>query len=428
MQFRDTTIHRRGGENCHQEFIQLRSRCRAPIGLIRKFMESFEQALGAYNLGRAEQARDCLEAILAGRPEHLPTLILLGVLAGESRDLVRALQLFDRALAIQPDNAWAHCNKAYVLLLSGAWDRGWQHYEWRWKIDGAAAAGFPGQRWLGVEPVAGKTILLRSEQGLGDTLQFCRYVKVLAQRGARVILEAPRPLVSLLADLEGVSQIVMTGSALPDFDYYCPLMSLPLAFKTKVDDVPCQSAYLVSDAAKTAEWRDRLGEHGVPRVGLVWSGSAANSGDRHRSLPLASLYELLPKNLCYVSLQKEVRAEDANTLKANPEILHFAEEQHDFSDTAALCECMDVVVSVDTSVAHMSAALGKPTWILLQFSPAWRWLLDRDDSPWYSSVRLFRQQVPGDWASVCERVGAQLQATLADPLARKRRADSQPYC
>jgi hypothetical protein len=267
----------------------------------------------------------------------------------------------------------------------------------------------PQPLWLGEEPLAGKTILLRGEQGFGDILQFCRYVIPLAQSGARVILEVPRPLVGLLADLEGVSHIVVAGSALPDFDYYCPLMSLPLAFSTRIDNVPCPNSYLAADAAKVAEWRGRLGEHDVPRVGLVWSGNAANTDDRYRSLRLETLYRCLPKNLRYVCLQKEVREEDARTLKNCPEIFSFAEEWHDFSDTAALCECMDVVVSVDTSVAHLSAALGKRTWILLPYCPAWRWLLDRNDSPWYTSVRLFRQTAGEDWADVCERIAALLR-------------------
>ena len=377
---------------------------------------AFDQALAAYQHGHAAQAGTLLEALLAGQPTHVPALILSGVIAGQSREPERALELFDQALAIQPQNAWAHCNKAYVLLSKGEWNRGWQHYEWRWKLDAAAAqdAGrFSRPLWLGREFVAGKTILVHGEQGFGDILQFCRYVKLLGQSGARVILEVPRPLVSLLADLEGVSQIVTAGNVLPDFDYHCPLMSLPLAFNTNVHSVPCPTAYLVSDAAKTAEWRRRLGEHGVPRVGLVWSGSVSNTDDRYRSLPLASLDRHLPRNFCYVSLQKHLREDDARTLEDIPDILNFAEELHDFSDTAALCACMDLVVSVDTSVAHLSAALGRRTWILLQFCPGWRWLLNRDDSPWYSSVTLFRQNTADDWAEVCGRVAGQLRETFA---------------
>ncbi len=381
---------------------------------------AFDLALAAYREGTFAQARSHLAEILAEQPKHVPALVLSGVMAGQDLDLDAAHRWLDSALAIEPDNAWAHCNKAYVLLLNGKWREGWPHYEWRLKLpERAQIARLPQARWRGRESLAGKAILVRSEQGFGDILQFCRYVKPLAKLGARVILEAPRPLVSLLADLDGVSHLVAAGTSLPQFDYHSPLMSLPFAFDTSSDNVPSPAAYLADDEAKTAEWRERLGYPGVAHVGLVWSGSTANTDDRYRSLPLETLYRRLPKNLRYVCLQKEIREEDARTLRECPEISTFAGELHDFSDTAALCACMDVVVSVDTSVAHLSAALGKRTWILLQFCPGWRWLLNRSDSPWYSSATLFRQNAGEDWAHVCERVGAQLRV-LSETGALKR--------
>jgi hypothetical protein len=265
----------------------------------------------------------------------------------------------------------------------------------------------PPPQWLGKEPLAGKTVLLYSEQGLGDTLQFCRYVKLVADLGARVILEVQRPLVSLLAQLEGVSQTVAAGNTPPEADYCCPLLSLPLAFSTRLDSIP-RAACLSVSAAQVARWQERLGEKTQLRVGLMWSGNAAYQADRNRSIRLADLIPQLPAEFQYVSLQKEVREIDRPSLQSNRAILNFAEEQQDFSDAAALCECMDLVLSVDTSVAHLSAALGRETWVMLPFSADWRWLLGRDDSPWYPSVKLYRQRSVGDWGSVFERVRADL--------------------
>jgi ADP-heptose:LPS heptosyltransferase len=233
-----------------------------------------------------------------------------------------------------------------------------------------------------------------------------------ASLGARVILEVQRPLVSLLAALEGASQWVATGDALPAFDHQCPLLSLPLAFKTTLDSIPSSTRYLSSDATKVAQWRARLGEQSKPRVGLVWSGRATHKGDRDRSIALADLIRHLPADFHYVSLQKDVRELDQQALRSNPAILTFQEDLNDFSDTAALCECMDVVISVDTSVAHLSGALGKRTWILLPFTPDWRWLMDRVDSPWYPTAKLYRQHRRGDWNGVLEQLKADLVQTF----------------
>jgi hypothetical protein len=223
-----------------------------------------------------------------------------------------------------------------------------------------------------------------------------------------VILEVQQPLSSLLNGLKGVSQLIKRGDPLPAFDYRCPLMSLPLALGTRLDSIPATVKYLTSDAAKVAKWRARLGEKTQPRIGLVWSGSRVHKNDQNRSIPLADLLRYLPGGLQYVSLQKDLRDADRLALHTNPHMLHFAEDLHDFSDTAALCDCMDVVISVDTAVAHMSAALGKITWILLPYVPDWRWLLDREDSPWYPTANLFRQDRFGDWSGVFDRLNAHL--------------------
>ncbi len=325
-----------------------------------------------------------------------------GFVLKELKQLDAALARFNRAIAIRPGYASAYWNRALALLLRGDFENGWLDYEWRRKLDRGSTFHQP--LWLGQEPLGGKTILLHSEQGLGDTLQFCRYVKLVADRGARVILEVQKPLMTLLAGLEGVSKVITKGNALPNVDYQCSLMSLPLAFKTSLDTIPFSKGYLSASPAKLAHWRSRLGERTKPRIGLVWSGSKTNYNDRNRSIPLKDLIRCLPADLQYFCLQKDIRESDRQTLNENHSIVDFGDEQADFSDAAALCKCLDVVISVDTSVAHLSGALGVEAFVLLPFNADWRWLLDRSDSPWYSTVKLYRQSNMSDWNSVFTQI------------------------
>ncbi|MGC1388019.1 MAG: tetratricopeptide repeat protein [Steroidobacteraceae bacterium] len=325
-----------------------------------------------------------------------------GFVLKELKQLDAALARFNRAIAIRPGYASAYWNRALTLLLRGDFENGWLDYEWRRKLD--RGSPFHQPLWLGQAPLAGKTILLHSEQGLGDTLQFCRYVKLVADLGARVILEVQKPLMSLLAGLDGVSKVIAKGNALPNVDYQCPLMSLPLAFKTSLDTIPFSKGYLSASPAKLAHWRNRLGERTKARVGLVWSGSKTNYNDRNRSIPLKDLIQCLPADLHYFCLQKDIRESDRQTLNENRNIADFGDEQADFSDAAALCEGMDAVISVDTSVAHLSGALGVETHVLLPFNADWRWLQDRSDSPWYSAVKLYRQSSMSDWSGVFSQV------------------------
>jgi tetratricopeptide (TPR) repeat protein len=323
-----------------------------------------------------------------------------------------ALVSLNQAIAIDPNLAAVHWVRSMTLLLLGDYDSGWPEYEWRWKVE--KISPFKEQRsfqqplWLGRESIAGKTVLLYAERGLGDTIQFCRYAKMVAALGARVILEVPDALAVLLSNLEGVSQVVTTGSTLPAFDYQCPLMTLPLAFKTTIESIPSSSKYLVSDAIKVAQWQTKLAglvDKTQPLIGLAWSGNPRNTRDRYRSIRFAELIQHLPRNCQYITLQKEVSEVDRAALVSNPHVLDFPS---DFSDTAALCECLDLVISVDTSLAHLSGALGKRTWLLLPFSPDWRWLLDRDDSPWYRQLKLYRQKQIGDWNGVLNQVSSDL--------------------
>ena len=262
-----------------------------------------------------------------------------------------------------------------------------------------------------------KTILLYAEQGLGDTIQFSRYVPLVAQLGAQVILEVQGPLVNLLKNLEGVGQILAKGDPLPAMDYQCPLLSLPLAFKTELDSIPALSQKIIGDSAKIIQWQTTLGVKTKPRVGLVWSGSVIHKNDHHRSITLSQLLPYLPSHIEYVCLQAELRDVDKKLIAQQPGIQYFGKALEDFTDTAALCELMDLVISVDTSVAHLSAALGKKTWVLLPYTPDWRWQLDRSDSPWYPSIQLYRQPAIGDWTSVLEKVKLDLIAALPLQLA-----------
>ena len=264
---------------------------------------------------------------------------------------------------------------------------------------------------LGEPAIAGKTILLHAEQGLGDTIQFSRYAKFVAAQGARVVLEVQAPLRPLLAQVDGVSQLLVRGEALPAFDYHCPLLSLPLAFQTRIDNIPAEVPYLHSDPDRVRKWEVRLGPRMLPRVGLTWSGRAAHANDSNRSIALGDFAGLVCLHAQFVSLQKDLRAGDAQIIERRG-IKHFGDELDDFADTAALIELMDIIITVDTSVAHLAAAMGKIVWILLPFNPDWRWLLDRDDSPWYPTARLFRQPTLGAWGSVIERVSAELNEYL----------------
>jgi hypothetical protein len=298
-------------------------------------------------------------------------------------------------------------------LLLGNFKDGWQGYEWRWKNKSIKSfksnRSFPQPLWLGAESLAEKTILLHAEQGLGDTIQFCRYIPLVAQLGAKVILEVQRPLLKLFKDLEGVSQIIAAGDMLPAFDYQCPLLSLPLAFKTELHTIPPIAQHITSDTDKVTKWQTKLGEKTQPRVGLVWSGSAGHQNDHNRSLSLSQLLSHLPSNIEYVCLQKEIRAIDKELLAQHTQIKYFGDALEDFTDTAALCELVDLVISVDTSVAHLAGTLGKPAWVLVTLTPDWRWLLERDDSPWYPSVKVYRQDKANDWNGVLDRARSDLE-------------------
>src|SRR5580704_991617 len=337
---------------------------------------------------------------------------------------VEALSGYDNAIALRPDFADAHFNEALCRLLTGDFARGWEKYEWRWQTTqiGDHKRTFAQPLWTGSDAVAGKSILLHAEQGLGDTLQFCRYVPLVAARAGRVILEVPKPLHALMQNLGGGAQIVAMGDPLPDFDMHCPLLSLPLAFGTTLETVPAQTPYLGAPEAKARAWRDRLGAHKKMRIGLVWAGNprkelpGSNRIDRLRSLAFERLKPLFGIAGCeFYSLQK---GDDAVAqLHESPlrhHVIDWTDDLHDFSDTAALVDNLDLVIAVDTSVAHLAGALGKPFWLLNRDGTCWRWLLGRDDNPWYPTARQFRQDDSRDWDGVIARVAGALADYVRD--------------
>ena len=361
------------------------------------------------DLKRLEEALVSFDTAITIRPDFAHAHNNRGMVLREMQFLEEARASYDRALALQTDYTQAYLNKSITLLLSGKLSMGWKLYEWRWEKEKNSnnMRHLTKPLWLGNEDIGGKTLLLHAEQGLGDTIQFCRYAKLVADLGAKVALEVPKALVGLLNGLEGVDTLIEKDQILPAYDYHCPLMSLPLAFKTELHTIPSPGTYLYADAIKRDEWCKRLGAPKNLRVGLVWSGSTEHKNDRNRSLTLEELLPYLPKGYDYISLQKEVRTEDRARL-ASSNIRYFGERLKDFSDTAALCALMDVVISVDTSVAHLAGALGKTTWVLLPYAPDWRWLLDRNDSPWYASIKLYRQGKDMRWEPVLERVAKEL--------------------
>jgi tetratricopeptide (TPR) repeat protein len=358
---------------------------------------------------RPADALGSYDQALAAMPGHPQILTNRGHALRRLDRPQEALADFEAALKKSPEFPEAHFEAALAHLTLGDFKAGWKAYEWRWKTGAFAnkRRSFRQPLWLGNVPLSGKTILLHAEQGFGDTLQFIRYAPLLASSGAQVICEVQPELVSLLSQLGGI-KVIAKGCELPHFDLHCPLLSLPLALGTELASIPAKIPYLAAPAARVAHWRDRLG-HSGPRAGFVWSGSLTHKNDASRSIALSrlvSLFQSLPF-ACF-GLQREMRDADRDTLQGLSKLSDLGPELTDFSETAAVIALLDIVVSVDTAVAHLAGAMGKPVVILLPHAADFRWLRDRPDTPWYPTAKLLRQPAFGDWDSVIGGLACEL--------------------
>jgi tetratricopeptide (TPR) repeat protein len=376
------------------------------------FPEAYSNRSNAlmYLMRPAEALVSCDKAI-ALKPDFPEAYNNRGNILQDLRRFEEALAAYDKSIALKPDYVEAHNNKSLLLLLIGRFEQGWRQHEWRKKRrDPIAADSFPQPLWLGEENITGKTLFIWCEQGFGDTIQFCRYGKLLEGRGAKVIMSVQQPLLALLKHSTTIEVIDSRDNAI-DFDYHCPLMSLPLAFGTTLETIPARAPYIKADEELRAAWAARLPPKVKPRIGVIWSGSTTHN-IYNRSVPLETFLALLSPEADWICLQKEISEKDVSLLRQDGRIAFFGDDLRDFSDTAALLDLMDLVITIDTSVAHLAGAMGKPVWILLPYSADWRWLLDRTDSPWYPSVRLFREREIGNWAVLIEEVKSELQPII----------------
>jgi Flp pilus assembly protein TadD len=365
--------------------------------------------------GRPGEAEACYRRVLPLRPDNPELLNGLGcALAAQARP-AEAEACFQEVVRLAPDHAEGHRNLAIALLAQGRFERGWVEYEWRWRCPDYPKRALPQPPWDG-SPLGGRTILLHAEQGLGDTLHFIRYAPLVKQRGGTVVVACPRPLARLLAGCAGIDRVVGQGEPLPAFDTHAPLLSLPRLFGTTLATVPANVPYLSADANLLRRWAEAVGRDPAFKIGIAWQGNPKQGGDRQRSVPL-SHFEALARleGVRLYSLQKGAGCEHLRA--AGFPVVDLAgrldEATGPFMDTAALMKVLDLVVTCDSAVAHLAGGLGVPAWVALSYAPDWRWLLAREDSPWYPTLRLFRQGRPGAWADVFGRMAEALNERLA---------------
>ena len=331
-----------------------------------------------------------------------------------------ALNSLDRAIELDPTAPQAHFNRGQVLLTLGDYAEAWEEYEWRKKLRSHGDRTFAQPALSSLEDIQGATVFLHGEQGLGDHIHFCRYAKLVADKGAKVVLEAPKPLFQLFKSLDGISQLIEVGQPVPPFDYHYSLMSLPRAFRTTLENVPNKVPYLFAEPNKAKAWANKLGARSKLRIGLVWSGGfrpekpEAWTTNQRRNMPLVQFGPLRDLDADFYSLQKgEPAVSEINELMNygwnGPAIVDWTNELNDFSDTAALIENLDLIISVDTSTAHLAGAMAKPVWLLNRFDIEWRWL---PNSPWYPTIKLYRQKEADKWHDAIENVKTDLISTL----------------
>jgi tetratricopeptide (TPR) repeat protein len=360
------------------------------------------------SLGRQDEAEKWFDKALKLKPDLVSALNNKAFVLTQLHRFDEAFAIYERLNGMGANTPMGDFNLSLLQMLTGNFEAGWAGREARWKALPIVYPKISQPVWLGQESIEGKTILVHVDEGLGDCIQFARYLPMMAARGARVILVVADALVPLLSGIPGVSQCLSAGQS-PAFDMHCPMSSLPLAFGTRLDSIPSAISYLPPPAeARRCAWENRLGSHDRLRVGLVWSGNPKHTNDHNRSLPLQMLSRIFDLDALFVSLQKNPKADDGVFLRERTGIVDLTEHLTDFVETAALISCLDLVITVDTSVAHLAGALGCDTWMLLPYAPDYRWLLDRDDSPWYPTMRLFRQSETRDYGIVLDRVRSEL--------------------
>jgi Tfp pilus assembly protein PilF len=356
--------------------------------------------------GQLEEAITAYRQAISLRPEYAEAHYNLGSALKEQGQLDEAIAAYRQAIALKPNLPEAHNNLSLALLARGDFQQGWEEYEWRWKCKGfPPPRNFAQPQWDG-GPLEARTLLLHAEQGLGDAIQFIRYLPLVAQRGGRIIIECQAELQRLFQPTAGRFPVLVFGQPLPAFDLHCPLLSLPRVFGTDLTNIPKIVPYLHAADEDARRWQHRLADRSpLIKVGLVWAGNPRRKHDRNRSMKLANLAPLgrVP-GVRLFSLQKGEAAAEAKTPPPGMELVDWTEELKDFADTAALIDNLDLIIAVDTAVPHLAGAMGKPVWTLLPFVPDWRWVPGREDNPWYPSMRSFRQPRIGDWDSVIARV------------------------
>jgi Tfp pilus assembly protein PilF len=358
--------------------------------------------------GKLDEAAERYKKAIALKPDHVKAHNNLGAVLQEQGKYDEAMEYYKRAISLKPDYAEAHMNRSFVLMSTGNFEEGWPEYEWRSRAINCTTQAFQQPRWDGT-PLNGRVILVHAEQGLGDTIQFVRYLPMVQAKGGHVILECQNSLFRLLKNNAGVYDVIERTpdcKSLNHIDVHVPLLSLPGIFGTKLDTIPSVVPYITADPGLVKQWRTRLSHNDAYKVGIVWAGNPLHKYVYHkRSCSLADFAPLVDiPGLVFYSLQKGHASAKTNDPPKGMNIINLAEELNDFTDTAAIIANLDLVISIDTSVAHLAGAIGKPVWNLLSFVPDWRWFLNRDDSPWYPGMRLFRQSQPNDWAGVFEQV------------------------
>jgi tetratricopeptide (TPR) repeat protein len=389
----------------------------------------FERAAALLSLGDVVQSEPMFDALLAERPDDAPTILNRGLVFLAKGDLAAARRHIEAALAREPTLRQGRLNLAQLDLLEGRFETGWALHETRWEdpVLQTHRRSFTQAIWLGDDDIQGQTLLVHAEQGAGDTIQFSRFLHLLRARAGRLVFEVPRVLLALMRrSFPAEVELVAHGDALPDFDRHIPLMSLPFALRIRLDTVPAHVPYLQADPRRVDTWRNRVGAQAPLTVGLAWSGNPLQAQDHARSIALAQLLPLLrpgatpDRDVVFIALQNQIRATDRDVLAQAPALQYFGDAIESFDDTAALVSLCDLVISVDSAPAHIAGALGKPVWMMVAFVPDSRWMLARSDSPWYPSLRLFRQPARADWASVVVEVRAAL-ATLPARAGAARR-------